>query len=181
MRYLIAALLLMLVASGAEAAKSKTEVAARCLSQKEAQAAWPGAKHRYRRVDGKNCWYAPGKVIPAKGQALVPLPGPRPAAAMARALEPETVMVRPDVAVVAPDDTAAAAAALCGGACPRFDLDEPVYRALCGGPCPDFRAQARIDATFAALAEAQGIPGYLVSRHDSTVGQAFETEDWQDE
>lgn len=32
-----------------------------------------------------------------------------------------------------------AKAALCGGPCPRFDLQDPVFVALCGGPCPDFR------------------------------------------
>src|SRR5262245_42619539 len=91
---------------------------ATCLSQSEARKAWPSTWLKYRVVDGRHCWYAPGKRMVDK---------PKLASARSRVI-PET----PDVLEPIRD-------ALCGGPCPRFDLDEPVYRGLCGGPCPDFR------------------------------------------
>ena len=112
---ILTSLMLVALAISPAAAASRT---ATCLSQSEAGKAWPSTWLKYRLIDGRRCWFAPGKTTAGKRA--------KPATARAQTIE-------------TPDDLDSVHEALCGGPCPRFDLDAPVYHALCGGPCPDFR------------------------------------------
>jgi hypothetical protein len=133
------------------AAKSKAQVAAgACMSQHAAGAVYGRGGLKYRIINGRRCWYHPGKAV-AKAK-------PAPKRIRVASLSPKVPAVKaaPAVAVPAlePDDNLEhVKRILCGGPCPRFDLDNgpdrATYRALCGGPCPDFRA--RFDDAFAAF------------------------------
>lgn len=63
---LLVALLYLMVSPVKAEAKSKAEVAQNCLSFSDARAAYPRDRLRYRLVDRRQCWYAPGKQLVAK-------------------------------------------------------------------------------------------------------------------
>jgi len=148
MRTIVSAIVLFLIAiTPAVAKSSKAQVAGNCLSQREARSAWSEAYLKYRVVDGRRCWYAPGKTMIAKRKKPVPVRIASRLPIPVQVSEP----VAERVITQEPDNLDRVHQALCGGPCPRFDLDDPVYQALCGKPCPDFHAIYRIENAFDAF------------------------------
>jgi hypothetical protein len=161
---LVAFVTILLSAESAAArghAPSKTQVAANCLSMAAARRAWPSTYLKYRAVAGNRCWYAPGKQLVAKSRhprrPPMRIASNNPRLPMASATG-KAMVTLPGVLVVAPDKLDRVQRALCGGPCPRFDLDSgpdaKVYRALCGGPCPRFHYDddnGRFDHSFEAF------------------------------